>query len=508
MPSNLFESTLEEIVSNAEVINNPIFGKLKELAKKDEKITEYGSMSYVSKIRCRSAKFTEILYTGPNEEQKNLLEKVKEYLEGKKLIEVDRILGADVNTSLPVRLYITNDFARQALMWRKMLFLPREKIDKPKLRMLFVPEWPERRILVDPKSSITIALGSDYSGEVKKAGLRMAMYHVKKQGGLGLHAGSKCIYLKDPEGKPLKKGVLLFGLSGTGKTTLTCHHHWVDRTKDERVVILQDDVVFLWPDGSCSGSEDNFYIKTEGMEEESQPLLYKGLTRDDAILENVHVAKNGKVDFFNYDLTSNGRAVVLRQKLEQTVNSIDLNKINMILFITRRKTVVPPIVKLTSEQAGAFFMLGESIETSAGDPAHAGESVRVVGTNPFIIGSEDEEGNIFFNFVKKNNIQCYLLNTGRFGFKDKENQGEKITIKHSSKCIVEAARDNIQWKKDSFWGYLVPKEIPGLDLSIFDWTKYYSKEDHLKLNKDLKKERLEWLNKFPNLKKEIKEAIG
>ena len=89
----------------------------------------------------------------------------------------------------------------------------------------------------------------------------------------------------------------------------------------------------------------------------------------------------------------------------------------VVAFITRRMTVLPLVSRLNPEQAAAAFMLGESVETSAGDPRRAGESVRVVGTNPFLIGSEADEGNWFYDFVKNNEdkVQCYLLNTGGVG---------------------------------------------------------------------------------------------
>ena len=80
-------------------------------------------------------------------------------------------------------------------------------------------------------------------------------------------------------------------------------------------------------------------------------------------------------------------------------------------------TVLPFISKLTPEQAAATFMLGESVETSAGDPTRAGESVRVVGTNPFLLGSPSDEGNWVYDFVSSNQdkVHCYLLNTGGVG---------------------------------------------------------------------------------------------
>jgi len=83
---------------------------------------------------------------------------------------------------------------------------------------------------------------------------------------------------------------------------------------------------------------------------------------------------------------------VLRRFIKGSGDGIDLEKANKIVFITRRNDVVPVCARLTSEQAAAYFMLGESIETSAGDPTKAGQAKREVGTNPFIVGPEAEEG--------------------------------------------------------------------------------------------------------------------
>ena len=84
---------------------------------------------------------------------------------------------------------------------------------------------------------------------------------------------------------------------------------------------------------------------------------------------------------------------MLRRYIKGSGDGIDLEKANKIVFITRRNDVVPVCARLTSEQAAAYFMLGESIETSAGDPTKAGQAKREVGTNPFIVGPEAEEGN-------------------------------------------------------------------------------------------------------------------
>jgi len=329
------------------------------------------------------------------------------------------------------------------------------------------------------------------------------MYWAKQEGYLGLHAASKVLRIHR-DGKLQDFGFLLFGLSGTGKTALSCHSHWL--RPPERVIIRQDDVVILKSDGGAIGTEESFYLKTDGLEPSSQPLLYAAAISPRAILENVWVDPEiGKVDFFNTTLTSNGRGMVKRRDIAFTDNEIDLEEAHYIIFITRHRDIAPPVARLTPEWAAAAFMLGESVETSAGDPSQAGKSLRVVGTNPFIVGSEEEEGNIFLDILHNNpDIQCFIVNTGSVGGAE---IGQKITHKDSLKILEMIARDRITWKRDEFWGYEVPVEIPGVDLSRFDLSRYYPYEQIQELSENLKRERLEWLSDFPGLDPDITNAI-
>ena len=166
---------------------------------------------------------------------------------------------------------------------------------------------------------------------------------------------------------------------------------------------------------------------------------------------------------------------------------------------------MPPVVRLTPEWAVAAFMLGESIESSAGDPTQAGKSIRVVGTNPFIVGSYVEEGNMFLDILRENpDIQCFILNTGNVGGMT---GGQKITVRDSARIIEMIARDKITWQRDDFWGYEVPSEIPGIELDRFDTQNYYSDEQIEQLSGELKKERLAWLSQFPGLNQSILDTI-
>ena len=434
----------------------------------------HGSPSFITKQTSRSAAMTEIFFADPDKRQQEILRAAGEYLEdhlarGEKLLVMDKLMGLHKDHSHHCRTIVTPDYARLLVMWDRLIFdlsSEREGND-PEQVQIMIPEWgeyargkglPEVAILVDAANKITFALGSDYFGEVKKGHLRMSMYQEKlflkegEGGGLGVHAGGKVIKVIDRDtGKLKEKGALFFGLSGTGKTTLSVHHFWLDAEKGEEVTIRQDDFFVLSEDAKAFGTEDNAYIKTEGLEEEDQPLLFAGATSPKAVLENVYIDPETLTpDFFRYDhpyvpgeKCFNGRGIVVRNELDFTDDRIDLDRVDLIFFITRRETVIPPVMRLNTKQAAATFMLGESILTSAADPTRAGDSVLEVGTNPFIVGSKGEEGNIFFEILKKNpGVQCFLFNTGGFGGRAIDASSEKLDAPGAMQALSEYLSGN------------------------------------------------------------------
>ncbi|MEG2786889.1 MAG: phosphoenolpyruvate carboxykinase (ATP) [Romboutsia sp.] len=484
------------------VISNPTRGELRDLANHMETTTEFKSASYISEVKNRSAKNTYIvdeIETGVDQQEiskakaDKIAAKVFEYIKDKEMIRVDRKMGMNDKFSFNCRLYISKKYARIAHMWNNTLFNPTDK-ENPDLVSIYIPEWPERIMFAYPESGVTFILGSDYFGESKKSFLRMAMYKVKKAGGLGFHAGSKLLRVYDKNDNLKDVGFIMFGLSGTGKTTLTIHDH--ELSGEEKAIVRQDDVVFMDENGYCVGTENGFYIKTEGLNPEQQGVLYKAATSENAVLENIKVDENGNVDFYDTTLTSNGRGVILRDEIDTTDDTVDLQKANKIIFITRRNDIVPPVVKLNPEQALDAFMLGESIETSAGDPTKAGQSKRCVGTNPFIMGPEIAEGMKLKEILKNNpDMECFILNTGSVGAKENSN-GEKLTIKVSTTIMKEIARDNIKWVEDKEWGYMIPEDVNGIDINKYNPRNYYTKEEYDKIASKLKLERQIWLAKY------------
>ncbi|HVO77070.1 MAG TPA: phosphoenolpyruvate carboxykinase (ATP) [Candidatus Bathyarchaeia archaeon] len=455
-------------------------------------LTKYRNPSFISRVTNRSASVTEVFFGNPDERQRRILQAAADYLVKSlvQLLVMDKQMGLHPAHSHHCRTIVTGQFARLLTMWNKLIFdLPASEEEKdPGQVLIMVPEWGDvakkldlqpRVILVDAVNRVTFVLGSDYFGEIKKGHLRMAMYLEKvryregKGGGLGVHAGGKVIRAFDAGRKKLQdKGALFFGLSGTGKTTLSVHHFWLDPKQGETVVIRQDDFFVMTEDGAAFGTEDNAYIKTEGLEPEGQPLLYAGAISPSAILENVYTdPKTLDVDFFRYDhpfgangQCLNGRGIVVRRELDFTDTRIDLDHVDLIFFITRRETIVPPAARLNAEQAAAFFMLGESIITSAADPTKAGQSVREVGTNPFIVGSEGEEGNIFYRIIRKNpNVQCFLLNTGGFGGRTVERSTEAL----DNPAAVEKLRAYLGGAKHPDIGTMMEIELASGEKSSF-----------------------------------------
>ncbi len=506
---------LKRKVDAKKIIDNPTLEELRKLASHKERTTKYGSASYISRMRNRSARATFIVECEgfePGVDQQgmapekalDLADQVHEFLKDKEVIRMDRQLCLHSSCSFHCRLYITKDFASILFQWKNMTFEPKNKDAEPDFVSIYVPEWPQRIIFCHPLEKVTYILGPDYFGECKKSFLRKAMFAMKERGGLGFHAGSKVLRVKAPDGGLRDVGFIMFGLSGTGKTTLTMHDHGL--AAPEKVMIRQDDVVLMDERGYCYGTENGFYIKTEGLDE-SQRVLYQAAVSPHAIFENVMVLEDGTIDFNNVELTSNGRGVILRSEVIGTDDKIDLEKANRIIFITRRNDIIPPVAKLKPEQAAAYFMIGESIETSAGDPGKAGQSKREVGTNPFIMGPEAAEGNRLLEILKANpDIECYLLNTGSVGAQPGR-EGKKITIGMSTDIMKEIARGTIRWGQDPDWGYQVPVEIPGVDMTSYLPRNYYDSGTYHELVNKLRQERRNWLSKYKGLRDEILMAV-
>jgi phosphoenolpyruvate carboxykinase (ATP) len=420
--------------------------------------TKYGSYCWRSAVSSRMKQKT--LYLGSeaiqqaklNEYQEQLLEAAPEMLhktlqlvQTLPMVHIRRRLGDNPDFNPICNLYVSVADPknwRLPLAWGTTLFdPPRGEGDRrrgPELTMIHIPdEHPIRmQILTLPEQDINIGLGTDYTGEDKKGFLRQSMYRADALGMLGLHAGTKIVTAKDAKTGELKRyGVFLFGLTATGKSTWSCHQLGLDPDVGEGTLAVQDDICFLRKDGGAYGSENNFYVKTD-VDEHFQEAMYNALVDESAILENVMVRADGTVDFLDERLGENGRGVMQRSKLcvrrKGRLHSIAAGSINLpalgegldgvvFAFITRRSTIMPFAQELTPEQAVLAYLWGESTHSFATQPELAGQTVRTVGTDPFIIGPLGGKVNQFHDIVMTlaenypGRVRFFQYNTGGMG---------------------------------------------------------------------------------------------
>jgi phosphoenolpyruvate carboxykinase (ATP) len=523
--------------------------------------TKYSGFNWDTRVRNRSAKYTVVLGSDKVTQKKLLPEQEqtlseldvnlarvfggtvnsKEYKGHANMLPIDyvhRVMGsgADPDFTFNCNFLVTTKnpvYHHVGYMWGKMLREVDPVGEAPDLYIFMLPDINTGtfgRFYAFPESGVTVGIGSDYMGEVKKGFLRMAMYQAKQKGILGVHAASKIIKAEDVEEGEIKTyGVIIFGLSGTGKTTNVGHTHYLDR-EGEASLLVQDDFVGLrMSDGTVLGTEQALFLKTDLDDDD---LLLKPATRSpEFTAQNMYVDSKGNLGYLEEDLCANGRGILPISSLpkDRIYGHIDFPPVSeldglIIFFNTRRNTVVPIIQEVTSpEQAAGCFMLGESIETAAGDPTRIGQSVRVVGTNPFIVGPEGEEGNMFYEFVKRyeNKVRCFVMNTGGVGeLMNPEKPGEVIKkpvrpwksgIGYMTRALF---RNTARWADSPDYGTKVL--VGGVtdtygnhyDMDRFDLNQAYESEEvKNEMIVKLNKERIKHLEQFTTLDPNILAAM-
>ena len=438
------------------------------------------------------------------------LDKVLHLVKTLPICHIRRRMGENDSYNPVCNLYISEaDLINYRLgyMWGTTMFKPGKR-PGPEFTMIHIPEeHPLRQqVLVLPEHNINIALGTDYMGEDKKGFLRQAMWTADQLSMLGLHAGTKIVTVRDTDGKLKTFGVFLFGLTATGKSTWSCHQLGLDHQKGEKTLVTQDDICFLCEDGSALGSENNFFVKTD-VEKEFQEAMYNALVDKTALYENVMIKSNGEVDFLDESLTANGRSVINRKKLKVKIKgrmvpifskSIDLPPLEnldslIFAFITRRNSIMTFAQELTPEQAVLAYLWGESTHSYASQPLKAGESVRIVGTDPFIVGSKANKVNRFYEIIMTlvsnypGKVKFMQYNTGGIGeiIETYEEDGikKKRQVRKVSRVpinlMAQIQRGDLRGTNHYEKGLLGTKEIrqaEGQGLEEWDIRKYYSDE--------------------------------
>ncbi len=515
------EFNLEEFIHTAERIrnkaieenrltDNPPEPVLREILAKEPGIrkTIYNNYVAESEPTSRSAMFTTNSVDTPfGETEQKLLEQCETALAKEKLVSIDRIVG-NPQSNTTVRLIIPERFAHVAYGGGN-LFIPSPKeVKEPTYRIIFFADeaFESNKSKPLPEKDITIRLAmfkdgryvkiirnGNYIGEYKKGVFAAEDWFAKtSRGGIFLHAGCREDLLQSVHGDYRTSRTLLIALSANGKTTTTSKI--LARKGNEKSWLVQDDGGTLMPDGSFRGFEaGGIFVKTEGVNPGDQVEIYYGLLKPETVCENVQLTEDDDFDFYNYQRTSNGRAVIMRKDFMHASPFIDVDNVDNIILITRGPTI-PAISKLTREQAVALMVLGQAMESSAGDPTQAGSIRSEFFYDPFIAGDLAEHANRFYDIVKgMKKASFYLLNTGGIG------EGEHyhdIRLEHTLGILDSLLRGGLEDWVDSPSGFKVPRAIRVVDDVYLHPEKVYSQAEFAEKHRELQKIRYEAVEKI------------
>ncbi|UCE16690.1 MAG: phosphoenolpyruvate carboxykinase (ATP) [Candidatus Bathyarchaeota archaeon] len=518
-----FAKTVDRIRGKAieenRLIDNPSDEELKQLMEKETLVrkTIYGNFVAESEPTSRAAIFTKnsVDYSF-GEEELQLLTQCEKALAKGKLISIERIVG-NKNSETTVRLIVPEEFAHVAYGGMKLFIPVRKEVKQPTYQILFFKDeaFEANKSKPLPQKDITIRLAmqndgrvikivrnSNYVGEFKKGVFAAEDWNAKtRRGGIFLHAGCREDYLQSAHGDYRTVTTLLLALSANGKTTTTCRI--LARKGKEKSWLVQDDGGTLMPDGSFHGFEaGGIFAKTESVNPGEQREIYYGLLKPGLLCENVYVDKDGDFDFYNFERTSNGRAVIPRRDFMHASPYIDVDKINNLILITRG-SLIPAISKLTLKQTVALMILGQAMESSAGDPTQAGRIRTEFFYDPFVAGDRAEHANRFYGILRGlHHMSYFLLNTGGVG---EGARYKEIKLEHTMAILDSLSRGGLEDWIDSPTGFKVPKAIRMVDDIYLHPEKLYSEAEFEEKQKELNRFRREAIREIgdalhPNIK--------
>ena len=517
------ERVREKARKEGRLLDNPSEEELRSLVEKEPGVrkTIYENFVAESGPTSRAAMFTKNSVDNTfGEEELRLLAKCEKVLAKEKLISIDRVVG-NQDSETTVRLIVPLRFAHVAYGGRNLFIPVKKEVKKPTYQIIFFAdeafEANESKPL--PQKDITIRLAmlgdgrvikivknSNYIGEYKKGVFAAEDWIAKtRRGGIFLHAGCREDYLQSVHGDYRRVRTLLLALSANGKTTLTCRI--LARKGKEKSWLIQDDGGTLMPDGSFHGFEaGGVFVKTEGVNPGEQQGIFYGLLKPGTLCENVYVTEDGDFDFYNFERTSNGRAVIPRRDFMHASTYIDVDWVDNIILITRG-ALVPAISKLTREQATALMILGQAMESSAGDPTQAGKLRSEFFYDPFLAGDRAEHANRFYEILRGlPHLNYFLLNTGGVG------EGERykdITLEHTIAILDSLLRGGLEDWVDSPAGFKVPKAIRMVDDIYLHPEKLYTKVEFEERQREFNKLRYEAVEKLGSkLHAEIRGAFA
>ena len=402
-------------------------------------------------------------------------------LSNKKLYVVDAFCGANKDTRMAIRFIV--EVAWQAHFVKNMFIQPsQEELDnfKPdfvvynasKAKVENYKELglnSETAVVFNITSREQVIINTWYGGEMKKGMFSMMNYYLPLKGIASMH----CSANTDMNGE---NTAIFFGLSGTGKTTLS--------TDPKRLLIGDDE--HGWDDNGVFNFEGGCYAKVINLDKESEPDIYNAIRRN-ALLENVSVDENGKIDFADKSVTENTRVSYPINHIEKIVRPVSAAPAakNVIFLSADAFGVLPPVSILTPEQTKYYFLSGFTAKL-AGTERGITEPTPTFSAcfgQAFLELPPTKYGEELVKKMEKSGAKAYLVNTGWNG------TGKRISIKDTRGIIDAILNGDIltaPTKKIPFFNFEVPTELNGVDTAILDpRDTYKNPEDWEVKAKDL-----------------------
>lgn len=383
-------------------------------------------------------------------------------LSGKKLYVLDAFAGANPDSRLSIRFIV--EVAWQAHFIKNMFIRPSEeelKVFKPDFILMngskaTNPQWKEQGmnsenfVVFNLKERIQIIGGTWYGGEIKKGIFTLMNYYLPLKGIAAMH----CSANMGKEGDV----AIFFGLSGTGKTTLSA---------DPKRALIGDDE-HGWDDDGVFNFEGGCYAKCINLSEENEPDIYHAIRRD-ALLENLVVLPDGTIDFADASKTENTRVSYPIYHIDNIVKPVSKGgHASKVIFLTADAFgVLPPVSKLTADQTEYHFLSGFTAKlagTERGVTTPQPTFSACFG-NAFLALHPTKYALELVKRMKQSGAKAYLVNTGWNG------TGKRISIKDTRAiidAILDGSIDHAPTKMIPYFNLEVPTELHGVNPGVLD----------------------------------------
>ncbi len=396
-----------------------------------------------------------------------LFSRLQGYLQGRDVFVQDCYAGADPAHRLPIR--VISELAWHSLFVRNMFILPRNREEYrqhvPEFTVIAVPSFKAFESIDNTRTSTFIAINfaqqlciigdSGYGGEIKKAIFTVMNYLLPLDGVMTMHCSANQGATKDDV-------ALFFGLSGTGKTTLSA---------DPRRGLIGDDE-HGWNDEGIFNFENGCYAKVIQLSPTAEPQIYSAIHRFGAVLENVvYDPVTRFIDLNDDSITENTRA---SYPLDYIGNAIPEKRAghprNIILLTCDAQGVLPPIARLTTEQALYHFISGYTSKI-AGTEVGLGVEPEITFSAcfgaPFMVHHPTFYADLLKRKIERYGVNCWLLNTGWVG--GPYGIGKRISIQHT-RALLSAALNgdllDVAYYTDPVFGFQVPMQCPGVPENV------------------------------------------